>query len=242
MALAQRLECDDRFAAVYSLAGRTSAPRLPALPCRRGGFGGVAGLLAYLREEGIELIVDATHPFAAGMSRNAAEASRQSGIPLLVLSRPPWTPEPGDRWTCVSSLEAAAGALGDSPRRVFLTTGKTELTAFISAPHHFFLLRSVEPPEQRPPRSTFIQAKGPFSVGSERALLASYRIDTLVTKNAGGPATAAKLQAARLAGVAVIIVERPPSPGVGQIVPDVGAAHQWLEHYARRSRPTERGV
>lgn len=242
MALAQALEGDRRFTTIYSVAGRTSQPRLPALACRVGGFGGVAGLLDYLSAERIDLVVDATHPFAAGMSTNAVLATQQSGTPLLVVRRPPWTPGPADRWHGVASLEAAAAALGAAPRRVFLTTGKTELAPFVAAPQHFYLIRSVERPERLPPYSAIIQARGPFSLADELALLTEHRIDCLVSKNSGGTATAAKLAAARACGVAVVMVERPAVPDAGEVVPDVAAAYDWLAEHYGRSRPTERGV
>ncbi|AGA92210.1 precorrin-6x reductase [Thioflavicoccus mobilis 8321] len=242
MALAQALEGDARFAPTYSVAGRTRAPRLPALPSRSGGFGGVAGLVAYLRAEGIALIVDATHPFATGMSANAAAAAHETGTPLLVLCRPPWRPQAGDRWQGVASLEAAAAALGERPRRVFLTTGKTELAPFLTAPQHFYLIRSVEAPERLPPRSAFLAARGPFSYADEAALLREHRIEILVSKNSGGTATAAKLDAARDAGIAVVMVERPPLPAVGEVAPDVAAALERLAAHQAGRRPTERGV
>lgn len=242
MALARALEGDARFAPTYSVAGRTRAPHLPALPCRSGGFGGVAGLIAYLRVEALELIVDATHPFATGMSANAAAAARATGTPLLVLRRPPWTPQAGDRWHSVPSLEAAAAALGERPRRVFLTTGKTELAPFLNAPQHFYLIRSVEQPERLPPRSAFLAARGPFSYDDEAALLREHGIEVLVSKNSGGTATAAKLAAARDSGVAVVMVERPPRPPGGEVVPDVAAALERLAAHQAGRRPTERGV
>jgi len=242
MALAQALEGDGRFAPVYSIAGITRAPRLPELPCRRGGFGGVDGLVAYLQGQGVEVVIDATHPFAAAMSRNAAEAARRTGTPLVSLRRPPWTPAPGDAWQSVVSLAEAAAALGAAPRRVFLTTGKTELAPFLAAPQHFYLIRSVERPERLPPQSDLVLARGPFPLAEERALLREYGIDTLVSKNAGGPANGAKLQAARALGVAVVMVERPPLPDGDALVADADAALNWLAAHYRDTRRTDLGV
>lgn len=242
MSLAQALEGDGRFAPVYSIAGVTREPRLPELPCRRGGFGGVEGLVAYLQAHGVELVVDATHPFAAGMSRNAGAAVRRTGTPLLVLRRPPWTAARADVWQSVASLEEASAALGTEPRRVFLTTGKTELGPFFAAPQHFYLIRSIEPPERLPPQGALVLARGPFAVAQERALLREHGIDTLVSKNAGGPANGAKLEAARSLGVRVVMVERPALPDGDAVVPDVAAALDWLAEHYRGARRTVLGV
>lgn len=242
LALARALEGDRRYAAVYSVAGRTRDPRLPVLACRCGGFGGVEGLIEYLRAERIELLVDATHPFAVRMSTHAVEASRRAGVPLLALRRPAWTPGPADRWVQVADIAAACVALGPAPRRVFLTTGHTDLAAFCAAPQHRYLIRTVEPPTVRPPHCTCLTQRGPFDLEQERALLREHRIEILVTKNSGGAATAPKLAAARECGVTVIVVERPRLPSADQEVGDVPAALDWLADHCARSRPTDLGV
>jgi precorrin-6A/cobalt-precorrin-6A reductase len=228
---------------VTSLAGRTSSPLVPAGELRIGGFGGVPGLAAYLRSAAIDLIVDATHPFAATMSTHAAEAAAATDVPLLRLQRPGWTETAGDRWHRLPTLEAAAAFLGAeraeaastaSPSaaargfrwRVFLTTGRQEIAAFAGLDDCWFLARSVEPPEPPMPRHLEVLLdRGPFSEAGERALLADHCIDVLVTKDSGGPA--AKLAAARAEGIPVLMIARPPMPPV-ETVPTVEAATAWV--------------
>lgn len=201
---------------ILSLAGRTQNPVIPPIPYRTGGFGGVDGLKAYLTGEKIDAVIDATHPFAAQMSANAAEACCALDIPLVLFTRAAWRPVPGDRWTTAADMEAAAQALGEATRRVFLTVGSLQLAAFASAPQHHYLVRSIDPPDAAIalPDHRLILARGPFTVDEETALMRDENIDTLVTKNSGGKATAAKLAAARALNIEVIMVERPKSPDV----------------------------
>lgn len=215
--------------AVYSYAGRTEAPVAQPLPVRVGGFGGVAGLVAYLKAEGITHLIDATHPFAAQMSRNAVEACAATGTPLIALEREPWQAAEGDRWTHVPDLSGAVAALGQVPRRVFLAIGRQTLDAFAGAPQHHYLLRLVDPPtEPLPlPQAQAVIARGPFTVEGDRALLTDHRIEVIVAKNAGGAGAEAKLVAARELGLPVILIDRPwvPERPVARTVADVMA---WL--------------
>lgn len=231
-ALARHMAGDARFDAVLSLAGVTRAPRAQPLPCRIGGFGGVAGLVTHLREQGVAALVDATHPFAAQMTAHAAAAAAETGVPLLRIDRPAWQAGPGDRWTLVASMAEAAHLLGEAPRRVLLTIGRKDLLPFQAAPQHRYLIRSVDAPphELLPPLVEVITATGPFALDEERALLARHGIQVIVTKNSGGAATAAKLEAARALGLPVLMLARPaPPPGL-VTVPDAAAALGWLAH------------
>jgi precorrin-6A/cobalt-precorrin-6A reductase len=197
---------------------------------RKGGFGGAEGLARDLAEERFDVLIDATHPFAVQMKANAIDAARAARVPLLAIRRQAWVPRDGDRWIVVDSIEAAATALGEAPRRVFLTTGRMELAPFKQAPQHFYLLRSVgaPSPEELPPHVELITARGPFNVADERALLEAHAIELIVTKNSGGTATTAKLEAARALSVPVIMVERPDLPDA-QSVETVADALTWLE-------------
>ena len=233
-ALATALAGDAAFDPVLSLAGRTRDPVLPAIATRRGGFGGVDGLVRYLQKGGIGALVDATHPFAAQMSRHALLAAAQAGVPRLAVVRPAWQPEPGDRWTEVPTMAAAAFALGRMPRRVFLTVGQQELAPFHAMPWHHYLIRSIEPPTAPPPGARCIAARGPFTETDERRLLQAEAIDIVVTKNSGGTATAAKLAAARALGLSVVMVVRPPE-AEGPKVADAAGALAWLRHQATLS-------
>ncbi|MET9181552.1 cobalt-precorrin-6A reductase [Kitasatospora aureofaciens] len=229
-ALAAALDGRPSLRVTSSLAGRVARPRLPAGQVRVGGFGGPDGLAAWLRAEGVAAVVDATHPFAAGMSRNAALAAAATGVPLLVLRRPGFAPVPGDRWHPVPSLPAAAELLPGLGRRVFLSSGRQGIGAFAHLDGLHFLARSVDPPEPPlPPSLEVLLDRGPFSLDGERALLRDHRIDVVVTKDSGGTATAPKLTAARELGLPVVVVERPPVPEGVPVAADVAGAVRWLE-------------
>ncbi|MFF1770342.1 cobalt-precorrin-6A reductase [Streptomyces sp. NPDC058249] len=208
-----------------SLAGRVSRPGALEGDVRIGGFGGAEGLAEWLREHGVAVVVDATHPFASGITANAARAAAVTGVPAVVLRRPGWRPGPGDRWHSAASLTEAAVLLPALGRRVFLTTGRLGLAAFADLAELHFLVRSVEAPEPPlPPDTDILLARGPFTVDGERALLRAHGIDVLVTKDSGGDATAAKLTAARDLGLPVVVVRRPPLPVGVTAVPDVASA------------------
>jgi len=225
--LAPRPELDVRL----SLAGRTSNPVPHPVPLRIGGFGGADGLAAYLMDERIDRLIDATHPYAAQMSANAAQAAALARVPLLALRRPAWQPVAGDRWREVANAQAAVDALGDVPRRVFLALGRNEIAPFAGAPQHFYLVRSVDAvePPLAAPRAVYIQARGPFREEDDRALLAAHRIDGVVSKNSGGDAAYGKIAAARTLGIAVILLRRPALPEV-PAVETVDDAVAWFAH------------
>ena len=238
-AIARALAHDTQFNATISLAGRTRHPAPQPIPCRTGGFGGAEGLARYLTAHRIGAVVDATHPFAARMTRNAEDAARLTGTRLLAVQRPPWQRQPFDNWIDVPDMEAAAEALGPSPRRVLLTIGQKDMAPFAAAPWHQYVLRSVDPPapDALPPGAEVIAARGPFAEGAERDLLTTRRIEVLVTKNSGGSATEAKLAAARALGLPVVMVARPPPPQA-ETVATAAEALTWIErlHHAQVRR------
>jgi precorrin-6A/cobalt-precorrin-6A reductase len=213
---------------ISSLAGRVSRPRLPEGQVRIGGFGGTDGLAAYLRAERITDLVDATHPFAETITANAARAAAEAGVPRLVLRRPGWTAEPS--WETVPDIQAAAAAVRDWPgEAVFLTTGRRDLAAFAADDRHQFLVRTVDPPDGPvPSRMTLLLDRGPYTVAGESALMKQHQVGLLVTKNSGGPMTAAKLTAARDLGVKVVMVERPPLPPGSTVAATVPEALRWV--------------
>ncbi|MFV0132525.1 cobalt-precorrin-6A reductase [Streptomyces sp. HMX87] len=207
-----------------SLAGRVSRPGALEGDVRIGGFGGAEGLADWLREQRVDALVDATHPFAASITANAARAAAATGVPAVVLRRPGWRAGPGDHWHPVPSLAAAADLLPPLGRRVLLTTGRLGLAAFAHLAELHFVARSVEPPDPPlPPDTHVVLARGPFTPADETTLLRAHRIDVLVTKDSGGAATAAKLTAARDLSLPVVIVRRPPLPEGVRAVPDVPA-------------------
>ncbi|MBV7544499.1 cobalt-precorrin-6A reductase [Acidovorax sp. sic0104] len=222
--------------AVFSYAGVTQAPLAQPLPVRVGGFGGVQGLVRYMADHGITHVVDATHPFAAQMSRHACEACAMAGVPLLALERPPWQPGPGDRWIDVPDMAAAASVLPAEPTRVFLAVGRKQLQAFAGQRQHRYLLRLVDAPAPGslpwPDDSVDLEiGRGPFSAEHDLALLQAHRVRWLVAKNAGGEATRGKLDAARALGLPVVMVQRPHLPQRAR-TGHVDAVIHWLRHGA----------
>jgi len=216
---------------VTSLAGATRAPVRPAGAVRIGGFGGSEGLATYLRSEAIDALVDATHPFAATMAQHAALAAARTGTPRLKLLRPMWPRLPDDRWIEVDDATGAAAALvGLGVRRVLLTLGGRDLGAFAGLDGIAFVVRLIEPPAEPLPlgRAELLLARGPFDEAAERALMADRAIEALVTKAAGGEATAAKLAAARALALPVVMIRRPPPPA-GETAPDVATARRWVD-------------
>jgi precorrin-6A/cobalt-precorrin-6A reductase len=239
-ALARLLAEEPQVAPVLSFAGRTAAPVLPPIPSRIGGFGGAEGLAAHLTAEGVDLLIDATHPFAARISANAERAASLAGVPRLVLQRPPWVAAPGDDWRKVPTVEAAALALGAAPRRVFLTIGRQDLLPFRAQPQHRYIIRSVDPPDPAllPPGAAILTGRGPFAEPAERSLMAEHGAEVLVTKNSGG--ADGKLRAARSLGLPVIMIDRKPAPS-GETVPEAAAALAWIRAHAG-SRLAARGA
>ncbi|MDX3117372.1 cobalt-precorrin-6A reductase [Streptomyces scabiei] len=235
--LAELLHGTPDLTVTSSLAGRVAAPRLPPGQVRVGGFGGVEGLTAWLREHAVDAIVDATHPFAGTIGFHAAEAAATARVPLLALRRPGWAPVEGDRWHEADSPAEAAALLPSLGRRVFLTTGRMGLAAFAGLDDVWFLVRSVEAPDPPCPSAMKVLLdRGPFTLEGERELLRRHRVDVLVTKDSGGAATAPKLTAAREAGLPVVVVRRPPAPADVPFVPDPQAAVRWIEARMGRSR------
>jgi precorrin-6A/cobalt-precorrin-6A reductase len=229
------------FSATLSLAGRTVEPAPQPVPVRRGGFGGAEGLARYLRDERIDLLIAATHPFAVAISANAAQAACVTGVKLIALRRPSWKKVAGDHWIEVDTIPDAVTAIGEMPRRVFLALGRKELQPFAVAPQHFYLVRSVDPvdPPLAVPHAGYITARGPFSEAEDRALLEQNRIDVVVAKNSGGDATYGKIAAARALGLPVILLKRPTLPEV-ESVTTVDEVLGWLDHALMLS--TARGV
>jgi precorrin-6A/cobalt-precorrin-6A reductase len=236
---------DAAIALTSSLAGAVAVPLLPEGDVRIGGFGGVDGLLAWLRDHRTAAVVDATHPFSTRMTATAMTATAALDIPLLALRRPGWTAGPGDRWHRVPDVAAAAALLPSLGERAFLPIGSGGLAAFADRPG-WFLLRAIDPPVgPLPARHRLVLDRGPFTADAERALLREHRIEVLVCRDSGGDLTAAKLVAARELGLPVVLIDRPPAPPGMPIVETVDDAAAWLRSRTRpaprRAGPDDRG-
>jgi precorrin-6A/cobalt-precorrin-6A reductase len=229
--LAEKLAGRADLDVTLSLAGRTVSPAPQSVPVRSGGFGGAEGLADYLKRERIGALMDATHPYAATISANAAAAARKIGVPRVALRRPPWVAVAGDRWIEVDGVEEAVQALGSAPRRVFVTLGRNEIAPFGNAPQHYYLIRSVDPvdPPLPLPHISYVTGRGPFVEADDRALMTARGIEIAVAKNSGGAATYGKIAAARELGVEVIMLRRPPAPEP-PIVETIADALAWLDH------------
>ncbi|MCS3725083.1 cobalt-precorrin-6A reductase [Bradyrhizobium betae] len=216
--------------AVYSYGGRTRAPADQPLPIRIGGFGGVSGLSDYIRGEGITHVIDATHPFAAEMSRHAVDACTETGTPLLALERAPWTRAPGDTWIEVADVNAAVAALPEAPAKVFLAIGRQHIAPFAAKPQHAYTLRFVDPPEAALPfPADVIVSRGPFTFDGELQMMRTRGIAWIVARNSGGDGARAKIDAARMLGLPVIMIARPRLPERLR-VESVAEVMQWLGH------------
>jgi precorrin-6A/cobalt-precorrin-6A reductase len=239
--LAERLSGRAGLDVTLSLAGRTVSPARQPVPVRSGGFGGAAGLAAYLSSERVDAMIDATHPYATVISANAAAAAGAGGVPFLVLQRPPWVAVAGDQWTDVSDVREAVATLGKPTRHVFVTLGRNELAPFVNAPQHHYLIRSVDPvdPPLPLPHVNYVTGRGPFAESDDRALMDAHRIDVVIAKNSGGAATYGKIAAARALGLAVIMLRRPAAPAAPSVT-TVEAALAWLDHALTST--TARGV
>jgi precorrin-6A/cobalt-precorrin-6A reductase len=203
-----------RLNAIYSYAGRTEAPLMQSLPTRIGGFGGADGLADYIRTERITHLVDATHPFAAEISRNAVAACAATGSALIALERAPWQRSPGDNWIEADNVASAAAALPEQRARVFLAIGRQHLAPFAARPQHAYTLRFADAPEGAPPlrQASVIVSRGPFTLAGDLDLMRSREIEWIVARNAGGTGAFAKIQAARQLGLPVVMIVRPVLP------------------------------
>jgi precorrin-6A/cobalt-precorrin-6A reductase len=228
--LAERLAERPDLTVTLSLAGRTASPARQPVPVRVGGFGGATGLADYLANEAIDVLIDATHPYAAAISANAVAAARRAGVALLVLRRPPWVAVAGDHWTEVSDVHEAVRTLGMTPRQVFVTLGRNELKPLLDAPQHHYLIRSVDPvvPPLALPHAIYVTGRGPFGEAEDGALMRAHGIEVVIAKNSGGTATYGKIAAVRALGIEVILLRRPPAP-----VPAAAAVETIEEAIAR---------
>jgi len=207
-----------------------------------GGFGGADGLARWLVDERVEVVIDATHPYAERIRSASVQAAAATGLPHLRLERPGWTAQAGDRWLRVADFAAAASTMAEIGRRVFLTTGRQHLDAFMHLSDLWLLARVVDEPDGPVPANMeLVRDRGPFTVESETELLTRHRIDVVVTKDSGGGYTAAKLVAARRLCLPVIIIDRPTPIAAPAVVSTVAEALSWLDRAIRPSQDDHSG-
>ncbi|MEU9807917.1 cobalt-precorrin-6A reductase [Mycobacterium sp. NPDC050853] len=223
--LAERLV--PRFDVTTSLAGRVRNPAVPAGALRIGGFGGEAGLREWLLDNAIDAVVDATHPFAATITENAAAACGRLGIPHVILRRPPWPA--GDATIVSSAVEAKDVVTAQGFSRVFVTSGRSSIGAFLFS-DAWFLIRVVEavPADELPERHHLLLSRGPYTLAEETELMRQYAVEVLVTKNSGGTMTSAKLEAAAALNIPVVMIDRPPLPENVSAASTVDEAQRWV--------------
>jgi precorrin-6A/cobalt-precorrin-6A reductase len=208
--LAAQLATRNDLKFISSFAGRVSCPKYPIGVVRVGGFGGIEGLISYLVMESISVVIDATHPFAAGISRNTEVACARLGLPLIALVRPTWQKQKDDLWHEVTTYVDAAEFVNRKKGRVLLSIGRQEVGSFAACNDAWFLIRAIEAPNgQLPQHHEILLQRGPFDLKEELQLLRDYSIDHIVSKNSGGPGTYTKIEAARLLGIPVVMVDRP---------------------------------
>lgn len=226
------------IAGTVSFAGRVERPVRQPLPQRVGGFGGADGFASFLTAHNITHVVDATHPFAVQMSCNAIAACAQVRVPLLALTRAPWQAQLGDHWSHVPDINGAVAALDRPACRVMLAVGRMHLADFAPNPQHFYLLRLVDPPKAALPlpRTEVLVSRGPFTQVDDLALMEHHAIDLVVSKNAGGTGAYAKIAAARVLSLPVIMIDRPAIPKRAEAY-SIAEVMSWLDHGA-----TDRGV
>jgi precorrin-6A/cobalt-precorrin-6A reductase len=219
----------DGLRVIYSLAGATRNPAKTGGEVRIGGFGGEAGLARYLRDEQIDFLIDATHPFSTQISRHAALAAAATATLRCTLLRPPWQAQAGDRWHEAADMTAAAALVPQLGNRVFLGVGARALHFFSGLRETWFLVRLMTAPEAPLPlpQAELIIGRGPFDAASESRLFARHGIDLVVTRASGGEATQGKIDAARALGLPVVMVRR-PDPPPGETADGVDAALDWL--------------
>ena len=221
--------------AVLSYAGRVERVKTQRISKRVGGFGGVKGLCDYLRNHAVTHVVDATHPYAIQMSRNAIDACAHVGIPLLAIHRPPWLAQEGDRWIEVNDINEAAKHLGRPRCNVMLAIGRMHISKFSIHPQHRYILRLVDPPKNDITLADFesIVSRGPFTYPQDLKLFKKHKINILVSKNSGGSATESKIEAARTLALPVIMINRPALHRERQEVETVEEVMQWVAHMSQ---------
>lgn len=226
--LAEQLAEDPRVIVLASLAGTTRDPSPLPVETRKGGFGGERQQSEFLKNNDIEVIIDATHPFAARISARSQAICARLDLPYLQILRPGWSPVEGDCWQFVDTIEDAARAV-PAGATAFLGTGRQSLGAFVEHDDATLYLRQIDPPSTPFPHTKggYVIGKPPFAVDEEIRLFKDLGVDLLVVKDSGGRA-GSKLEAARELGLPVIMVRRPPQPP-GEKVDSVDEALAWLE-------------
>jgi len=197
---------------IYSIAGLV---RQPDLRCELhiGGFSsqdrtGAEGLGSYCLEHKIDLLLDATHPYAAGISANAVVAAKKVRIGCWRYTRPGWDATSYKNWHDFDDWGDLIPQISDF-QHPFFTTGASILEQLDRcAAHQQWIVRSARELPDIDGIIT-INAIGPFNYEDELSLMRQYNVDVLISKNSGGRRLAGKLDAARSLGIPVFVQRRP---------------------------------
>ena len=170
-----------------------------------------------LRDQSFGCVVDATHPYAAGVSASIAGAAEACGVKLYRVLR---EDEPVGPWNSVDSPQEAARFVADRPGNVLLTTGSKDLPLYAEAIPDFterVYVRILPVASSLEAASGLglavdhiIAMKGPFSKELNCALIRDLDIDILVTKASGAAGGFwEKVEAARECGIELVVIHRP---------------------------------
>ncbi|MGF1475177.1 MAG: cobalt-precorrin-6A reductase [Geminicoccaceae bacterium] len=234
--LAQNIEAEGRWQLISSLAGSTSQPFALPGTLLVGGFGGARRMAVFVREQLVRAVIDATHPYAVRIARNAVRASFVTGTPAIKLVRRPWLAEAGDRWHEVDTVAQASAFASQLGRTWLVTLGQKGFGQLDPSGAGRCLVRSIEPIDRMPANGVRIEARPPFCVASELDLMRSYEVDVVITRNSGSAQVYAKIEAARLLGIPVVMIRRPAPPRLVPTVADLAQVHAWLDQVARGLR------
>ena len=203
---------ENRHNVIYSIAGLVRQPNLPCF-VHSGGFStdeltGELGLAKYCKDNLIELLIDATHPYAVDISSNATLAAQYIKIPCWRFDRPGWSPKDYPNWHDYDNFTDLKTMI-EPYFRPFFSIGKSALNFYDQRPdHQQWIIRSAKPFENLPDIIQ-INAIGPFDLESEIQLMTEFQVDSLISKNSGCTRVMAKMQAAAELDIPVFVQTRP---------------------------------
>lgn len=178
-----------------------------------------AQMVELIQNQRVRILIDATHPHAAIVHRNARAAARCAGCSYMRFSRPSALETTDDVLT-VSSHEYAAEIACRYKRSILLTTGSKILTPYITAAKNAGIMLYVRVLSSEEAvqacytaglkEESIIAGRGPYIIEQNRDIIQKYHIGVLVTKDSGAAGGfREKIEAARIEKCIVIVVKRP---------------------------------